>query len=175
MSAMETPADQPSSAPHSGRVGNIFKHHSALVQVEPVARHIAGKIEIRQAVVIDIPHRHAGATGYVFVHELIVLLVAYQKVIEIHPGMVGRKKGEDGLGGCSQLPRGRLGPDGDDLSRNEEQSGRKKTRFHNCFHRGPGNETDFITSTPSELFEDGSNVDIFSEGQIIKVRPLPHA
>ena len=77
------------AAGHAGFFSDVFELQVAFIQIEFVWRHIAGKVQVGQAVVVDVSHGYSSAIVEIFIRQHIEFLCFRQ--------LVG--KGDTGLGG----------------------------------------------------------------------------
>ena len=75
----------------AGAVGDVLEPVIPLVQVEPVGAHVRREVEVREAVVVDVAHRHAPAVVVVHVAEDVERGVVRQPVDERDAGLLGRQ------------------------------------------------------------------------------------
>ena len=85
-------AGGPSVRPHARRLRDVFEPHVAFVQVQAARDHVAGKENVRQAVVIDITDRHARTVVYVDVGLNIHRVIGGDGVCERDAGL---RRGEE--------------------------------------------------------------------------------
>src|SRR5205823_14331989 len=80
---------------HAGPLGDVLEPIIPLVQVQPVGSDVGGEVEVRQAVVVDVAHRHSTTVVEVHVGENVERRVVGQPVDERHTGALRGQRLEE--------------------------------------------------------------------------------
>ena len=91
----------PSFGSDPGALGDVLEAHLTLVQVESARDHVAGEVEIRQPVVVDVAHTDAGTVVQVDVGLHVHRVRRGDRIGEGDAGLVGAEELEQGAFGCA--------------------------------------------------------------------------
>jgi hypothetical protein len=83
--------------PYVRLVGHVLKFQVALVEVQLVGHHVAGKVNVGPAVVVEVADADAPTVVNVFFRQDVKRVAFGDGVRKVNPGLVGGKQGKQGF------------------------------------------------------------------------------